>query len=141
MAEGVLRSMLASKGFDATDARIDSAGTHDYHAGEPPFEMAVATAKRRGYDIGDQLARRIKPDDFDHFDHILVMDNRNLASLQTICPTRCKSKLELLTEYADKHHGKDVPDPYGKQPKDFELALDMIEDGCAGLLQVIAREL
>lgn len=139
MAEGVLRSMLASKGFDATDVRIESAGTHDYHAGKPPFELAVATAKRRGYEIAGQVARRITPDDFDRFDHILVMDRHNLANLRTICPTRCKSKVELLLEYGDAHHGKEVPDPYGGPPKSYELALDMIEDGCKGLVQVLAR--
>lgn len=139
MAEGALRSLLASKGLDATDVRIESAGTHDYHAGNPPFELAVATAKRRGYDIARQLARRIKPDDFDRFDHILVMDKKNLANLQTICPTRCKSKVELLLEYGEQYHGKEVPDPYGGPPEGFELALDMIEDGCRGLAQILAR--
>lgn len=139
MAEGVLRSMLAAKGLDATDVRIDSAGTHDYQSGKPPYEMAVAAAKRRGYDITVQLARSIKPDDFDRFDHILVMDRRNFAHLQTICPTRCKPKVELLLDYGDEHHGKEVPDPYGGPAKGFELALDMIEDGCRGLVQILAR--
>ena len=139
MAEGVLRSMLADKGIDAGNVSIDSAGTHDYQAGKPPYEMAVATAKRRGYEIAHQVARRIKPDDFDRYDHILVMDRHNLAHLRTICPTRCKSKLELLLEYGDEHHGKEIPDPYGGSPKDYERALDMIEDGCKGLTQVIAR--
>ena len=137
MAEGVLRSLLA--GSATADVHIDSAGTHDYHAGEPPFAMAVEAARRRGYEIAGQTARRIRPDDFDHFDFIVAMDRANIAALRAICPTRCKSKLELLGEYADAHHGKEVPDPYGKTPRDFELALDIIEEGCKGLAQVLRR--
>jgi protein-tyrosine phosphatase len=138
MAEGVLRSMLAARGLDADAVRVESAGTHDYHAGEPPFAMAIAAAKRRGYDIAGQLARNIGPADFDRFDHILAMDRRNLAHLLAICPTRCKSKVELLLEYGTEHHGSEVEDPYGGPAKGYELALDRIEDGCRGITQVIA---
>lgn len=139
MAEGVLRSLLASKGIDATKVRIDSAATHDFRLGSPPFALAVKSAALRGYGIEHQLARQVTPQDFDDFDYILVMDRDNLAHLKSICPTRCKQKIELLLEYGDKYHGKDVPDPYGGQPKDFERALDMIEDGCRGFVQILAR--
>lgn len=139
MAEGVMRSMLAAKGFDATQVRIDSAGTHDYQVGKPPFELAVRSATKRGYEIQQQVARRVTPQDFDDFDQILVMDHNNLAHLKSMCPTRCKHKIELLLEYGDDHHGKEVPDPYGGQPQDFERVLDMIEDGCRGLVTLLTR--
>jgi protein-tyrosine phosphatase len=139
MAEGVLRTLLAARGIDASRVRIDSAATHDYRIGEPPFDLAVKSATGRGYSIERQVARKVTPQDFDDFDHILVMDRNNLANLKSICPTRCKPKIELLLEYGDRHHGKDVPDPYGGQAKDFERALDMIEDGCHGLVQILAR--
>ena len=42
-------------------------------------------------------------------------------------------------DYGDKYHGQEVPDPYGGKPAGYELALDMIEDGCAGLAQLLAR--
>lgn len=140
MAEGVLRSLLAAKGIEASRVRIDSAATHDYKVGEPPFDLAVKSAARRGYRIERQVARKVTPQDFDDFDHILVMDRNNLANLKSICPTRCKPKVELLLEYGERHHGKDVPDPYGGQAKDFERALDMIEDGCRGFIQILARK-
>lgn len=139
MAEATLRSILAARGFDATDVQVDSAGTHDYQAGHAPCPLAVETAKRRGYSIGGRVARRIRPEDFDRFDHILVMDGMNLAHLKTICPTRCKQKVELLLEYGDTYHGKEIADPYGRQAKDYDRALDMIEDGCRGLAQLLAR--
>jgi protein-tyrosine phosphatase len=136
MAEGVLRKLLAEEGL-VDGFEIDSAGTHDYQAGNPPFELAVECAKRRGYEINHLVSRKIRSDDFDHFDFILGMDKANIVNLKTVAPTRSKQKIELLLEYGDTFHGKEVPDPYGKQAKDFELALDMIEDGCKGLLELL----
>lgn len=139
MAEGVLSTLLARASLQA-EIEVASAGTHDYHAGASPFAAAVDAARRRGYAIGVRAARRIASNDFDHFDHILAMDRSNMASLRSIAPTRSKQKIELLTEYSDRYHGKDVPDPYGGGADGFELALDMIEDACRGLMSIFARE-
>ena len=139
MAEGALRALLDGKGIDSTAISIDSAGTHDYQAGSPPFVLAAETAKKRGFDISKCIARRVTPADFDRFDHILAMDYSNLENLKIICPTRCKHKIELLLEYGDEHHGKEIPDPYGRAPEAFEQALDMIEDGCRGLALILSR--
>ena len=137
MAEGVLRKMLVDAGF-GEKIEIDSVGTHDYHVGEPPFSAAIETAQRRGYDITHLVARKIRPHDLDHFDIILGMDKANIKNLKTVAPTRCKQKIELLLEYGEKYHGKEIEDPYGGKPKDYELALDMIEDGCRGVVDLLA---
>jgi protein-tyrosine phosphatase len=137
-AEGVFRRLLADAGIEK-DFEIDSAGTHDYHVGEPPFPLAIAAAQRRGYEIKHLVSRRVTADDFDRFDAILAMDSSNVASLKTIAPTRSKQKIELLLAYGDRFYGKDVPDPYGGPVKDFERALDMIEDGCQGLAGLLTR--
>jgi len=137
MAEGVFRALISQAGGAGFD--IDSAGTHDYHVGKPPFETATQVATARGYQISHLVARRVGPQDFDRFDAILGMDRGNIKMLRTIAPTRCKNKIELLLDYGDVHYGKDVPDPYGRDVKDFELALDMIEDGCRGLASFLTR--
>lgn len=138
MAEGVLKKLLAAR-TSAAKFEVDSAGTHEYYVGKPPFPHAVACAKARGYDLTHLVARRIRSHDFEHFDLILAMDKSNLASLRSMCPTHCRQKIELLLDYGDKYHGKEVPDPYGREVKDFELALDMIEDGCRGLAELLVR--
>jgi protein-tyrosine phosphatase len=137
-AEGVLKQLLAKEGLQGVVA-VESAGTHDYHAGKPPFPSAVELAKQRGYDITGCVSRRIAPGDFDRYDMILAMDRQNLANLRTIAPTRSKQKIELLLEYGDRFHGQEVPDPYGRTEKDFQVALEMIEDGCRGLAQLLKQ--
>ena len=138
MAEGAFRGMLA-RGNGKKVLEIASVGTHDYHVGKPPFPAAVRTAKARGYDITGHVARRITPGDLDHYDVILAMDKFNIANLRTIAPTRSKGKIELLLAYGEEYHGLEVPDPYGGEVGDFERAMDMIEDGCRGLMQLLVR--
>ncbi len=135
MAEGVFRKLLKDSGL-GIEIEVDSVATHDYQEGKPPFEAAASAAKRRGYEIDHLVSRRIKPTDFDHFDMIVAMDRINVASLKSVAPTRCKQKIELLTEYSEKYHGKEIADPYGGKPKDYEGALDMIEDACRGLVEL-----
>jgi len=137
-AEGVLRRMVALNNL-VSSVEIESAGTHEYQVGKPPFPEAVQTAKKRGYDITGCVSRAVAPNDFDHYDMILVMDKANLRHLKTIAPTRSKQKIELLLEYGDKFHGMEVPDPFNGTEKDYQLAFDMIEDGCAGLIELLKR--
>lgn len=138
MAEGVLRTLTMNlPPGDVPD--VSSVGTHDYHVGRPPFPTATRLAGKRGYDISRHVARRIVPGDFDRYDFILAMDRFNVASLKAIAPTRSKGKIELLLAYGERFHGEEVPDPYGGEVRDFEHALDMIEDGCRGLSQLLAR--
>ena len=137
-AEGVLRKMLARKGL-VDRFQIESAGTHNYHEGKPPFPSAVEIAKRRGYDITMCVARRVSQGDFDRFDLILAMDRANVTHLRSIAPTRSKQKIELLLEYGDKYHGQEIPDPYNGKEQEYMRTLDMIEDGCRGLADLLSK--
>ncbi|MBL0141458.1 MAG: low molecular weight phosphotyrosine protein phosphatase [Betaproteobacteria bacterium] len=137
-AEGVLKKLLVTRGV-ASRFQVDSAGTHDYHVGKPPFPLAVERAKLRGYDLTHIVSRKVTGDDFEHFDLILGMGREHISSLRQIAPTRLKQKIELFLDYGDSYHGQDIPDPYGGQARDFDLVLDMVEDGCNGLAGLMVR--
>ena len=134
MAEVVLRKRLWRAGLDFD---VDSAGTHDYLPGMPPFTLAVATAKHRGYDITGVVARRVRPHDFRYFDLILGMSRANVECLRRLCAPQGREKIRLLTEYSDEFSRKDIPDPFGGGIADYELALDMIEDACDGFIRSV----
>lgn len=136
-AEGVMRTLVAKAGMESR-VEVDSAGTHDYQIGMPPSEGARQAAERAGYELGPCFARRVGPADFDRFDLILAMDRSNLASLLAIAPTRTREKVGLLLDYAERNRGKDVADPYGGTERDFAAALELIEDGCRGLLKSLS---
>src|SRR5690349_5955563 len=80
-AEGVVRA-IAAREYPGIGIELDSAGTADYHVGEPPDRRSIATARRRGYEISGLRARQVAAADFTRFDHILAMDRANLAELE-----------------------------------------------------------
>ena len=124
-AEGVMRSLLP-------DAALDSAGTSNWHIGDPPYGPMIAAAKARGYDLTPLKARQLTAIDFDQFDLILAMDRNNFADLESVRPQGNTTKVHFLTDFIPGSEGRDVPDPY--YTRDFEGTLDLIEQACAGVL-------
>ena len=84
---GRLRA-IAAREFPGLKLDIDSAGTADYHVGEPPDRRTVAAARRRGYDLAGLRARRVQKEDFSRFNFVLAMDRANLAELERLRPGR-----------------------------------------------------
>jgi protein-tyrosine phosphatase len=140
IAEGVLYWQAACAGL-AHRIRIDSAGTHANLIGHAPDPRSRAAAAARGYDLGHLRARQVEQQDFAEFDFILAMDKSNLAALRLILPREHRTKPTLFMDYSIQRAGMDVPDPYYGGPEGFEQVLDMVEDGCAGLLTVIRTKL
>ncbi len=133
-AHGVFRHKVRAEGLEARIA-VDSAGTHNYHPGDPPDARSQAHAEKRGYVLSDLRARQITTDDFDLHDLILVMDWDNLALVQEICPPQHQRKLRRLTEFCLLSDSPVVPDPYYGGSLGFEQVLDLVEDACNGLLR------
>jgi len=139
-AEGVLRKLVADAGL-ADVVAVASAGTHGYHVGEAPDARAQAHARRRGYDLSRQRARRFAREDFQTFDLILAMDREHHAMLARLAPPSAAQKLRMMLEFARRTGGDEVPDPYYGGPDGFELVLDLIEDAAEGLLDHLKAEL
>jgi protein-tyrosine-phosphatase len=68
---------------------VDSAGTANYHVGEPPDRRTIAAARRRGYELAALRARQIAPADFSGFDYVLAMDRANLDELARLRTAGC----------------------------------------------------
>jgi protein-tyrosine phosphatase len=137
MAEGVFRTMARRAGL-ASAFSVDSAGTLDWYIGEPPALAAIKAAALRGYDIRSLRARQVTLADIARFDHVLAMDRCHLGSLRLMVPRVLHERLRLFTDFDPSSTTVDVADPYGGDARDFELALDVIEDGCDGILKALA---
>ena len=105
-------------------ARMDSAGTADWHVGKSPYGPMQAAARERGYDLSAQRARQVTAEDFYSFDLILAMDSSNLENLRAIRPADATAKLSLYLEPLEGAP-RDVPDPY--YTRDFDGVLMLIE--------------
>jgi protein-tyrosine phosphatase len=137
-AEGVLRVLAAREAPELT-LEIDSAGTAGYHIGEPPDPRTRQAAARRGYDLGALRARIVEPDDFEHYDLILAMDQANLSVLQRRAPTARREQLRLFLEFAPHTETQEVPDPYYGGPNGFEEVLDLVEAASRGLIAYLRK--
>src|SRR5579871_2151696 len=131
--EAVFRD-LAAREAPALKLRIDSAGTHDYHVGDPPDRRSQAAARRRGIDLTALRARQLEAADFERFDYVLVMDERNLEDARAIAPGSFRAQLRLVLEFAPELELREVPDPYYGGPAGFEQVLDLAESAARGLL-------
>nr|WP_175800933.1 low molecular weight protein-tyrosine-phosphatase [Burkholderia anthina] len=135
-AEGVMRHQIGAAGL-ADRIAIDSAGTGDWHVGEPPDTRAQAAAHTRGYDLSALRARQVSAADFERFDLLLAMDEANLAELRRRCPPEYRDKVRLLMEFAPGTAETEVADPYFGGAQGFEQVLEQVERACAGLLDTL----
>ena len=126
-AEGVFRKLAAEAGLAV---KADSAGTGDWHAGEPPYGPMQAAARARGYDLAALRARQIRAADFAEFELILAMDSQNLRDARRIAPKAARAELRLFLQ--NEKGSQDVPDPY--YTRDFDGCLDLIEAGARRLI-------
>jgi protein-tyrosine phosphatase len=132
-AEGALRHLCAAEA-PALDIEVDSAGTGDYHLGEPPDPRSRRAAAARGIDLSRLRARQVERQDFARFDLILAMDRCNLRALRALRPPGSRARVELFLEFAGEPG--EVPDPYTGTAADFERVLDLVIPACR---RVIAR--
>lgn len=109
LAEAAFRAEAAATGLKAVAA---SAGTADYHVGEPPDPRAIRTAARFGIDISGYRGRQASTDDFRAFSHIFALDRSNLANLQRIAPADHAAHLGLLLDLVPGRAGQGVTDPW-----------------------------
>ena len=136
-AEAVMRKLVKEAGAEER-FEIDSAGLIGYHEGERADARMRAHAARRGYEL-ESISRPIRPWDFQAFDLIIGMDDRNVAELGRMAPDlESEAKIHRMMEFARDSLYDHVPDPYYSGAEGFELVLDLLEDACAGLSRYCA---
>jgi protein-tyrosine phosphatase len=159
MAEVVARAALAESGLGQR-VSVDSAGTGDWHIGEPMNKCARDCLARRGYDGDAHRARQFEASWLADADLVLAMDNSNFANLRSMSrtPLSCSapanatgavplavqdsssSRIRLFGELAGLS-GAEVPDPYGGSPAEFDRVLDMLESAMPALVARLSQVL
>ena len=110
---------------------IDSAGTAGYHIGSSPDIRSIGIAEKYHIDISNQRARKFSRDDFNKFDIIYAMDNKNYQDLIILAETKKqKNKIKLILDVLKNKENNDVPDPYYGGDNGFEIVYQMLEEAC-----------
>lgn len=132
-AEGVFRKLLDTHALDEV-IHTDSAGTDDYHVGEPPDFRSSQAALKRGYDLSPLRARQLEPSDYEHYDYLLAMTRSHYNHMIRQSPEEHHEKIRMFLDFAHNAPETEVPDPYYGGEQGFDYVLELVEMGCDGLL-------
>ena len=139
-AEAMLNVLVDRNGL-SNRVVVDSAGTYGGHSGERSDARMRSAAAARGIAMTHR-ARQVREEDFERFDLIIAMDDNNYEALFRLAPDRAaQQKIYRFREFL-RHHPdwSYIPDPYYEGHEGFELVLDLLEDGCAELLNQLKNE-
>jgi protein-tyrosine phosphatase len=110
---------------------VDSAGTIDYHSGNPPDRRSIEIMKENDIDISNQRSRVFCKNDFEIYDLILAMDKQNLIDLRSLASNDNEmSKIKLVLE------NDDVPDPYYGGEEGFENVFKLLDQAIPRWLEL-----
>ncbi|MCA0173578.1 low molecular weight protein-tyrosine-phosphatase [Bacillus sp. RAR_GA_16] len=137
MAEAVLRAKVAKAGL-ADQIEIDSAGTGDWHVGEPPHEGTSEILSKHNIQTEGMKARQVNEDDLSHYHYVVAMDAGNLGELHEMAGVKPTTSLSRLMDYVSESEIEDVPDPYFDG--NFKEVYEMVDVGCEKLLEHIRNE-
>jgi protein-tyrosine phosphatase len=132
-AEGTLKSLINK--YNLHDKLYcESAGTSSYHVGNPADARMITHANRRDINL-DSLAQQFVSEHFEKFDFIVTMDNANYKNVMRLDPSgQYKEKVIPMAHLCIEQSITEVPDPYYGGDSGFEDVLDIVLDGCRGLL-------
>jgi protein-tyrosine phosphatase len=135
-AEIIFRKKVADAGR-SHEFHIDSAGTIGHHHGSPPDHRMAQALTRKGSEVTGR-ARRIEPHDLGKFALIVTMDESNLADVRALDPGgQSHAKIRSFVGFCRRHSDLRVPDPYYGGPSGFAHVIELLIDGCEGILEEI----
>ncbi len=133
LAEGILKQKAIDAGLDL---QIDSAGTNNYHIGEPPHPYSQHIALLNGIDISGQRKRRFIAADFDQFDKIYAMAEDVMDEMKRIAKNKFNpSKADLLMNELYPGENLDIPDPWSGPESEYHEVYKMIDQACDKIIE------
>ena len=103
LAQGIAEKLIYEQNLEI---QVDSAGTGDWHIGEPPCDNSIKVASLNGIDISHQKGRQVTKTDLEHYDLVVALDQSNYDNLKKMGSCR----LIKLGHFG--YNNEDVPDPY-----------------------------
>lgn len=136
MAQFVLQNMVDKRRL-SDKFYIDSAGTtgENEAVGAGIYCDTKAILKDMKVPFSEHLSRKMKIDDYEKFDYILAMEDRNISDILRIIGDDPKQKVHRLLDFTEQP--RDIADPwyYGN----FDSTFYDIEYGCEEFLKYLFK--
>ena len=135
MAEFVFRDMVQRKGL-SDQFYIASAATSSEEIGNPVHYGTTNKLKKYGISTKGKYAVQLKRKDYQEYDYILGMENRNIRNIDRIVSSDPEHKVYKLLDFSG--NPRDIADPWFTG--NFGRTYDDILEGCEGFLNYLIRE-
>ena len=133
MAEIILRDMLSRRGLLAAyevASRATSTEEIWNGVGNPVYPPAAAELARHGLSCAGKRAVQLKKEDYDRYDLLIAMDDRNVRNMLVMLGGDPQGKIKKLMSFAGSD--RDVADPWYTGA--FDVTYRDIYEGCTALL-------
>ncbi|MEM9832145.1 MAG: low molecular weight protein-tyrosine-phosphatase [Bacteroidota bacterium] len=138
MAEAVFNGLIRQHGLEGL-IESDSAGTSDYHIGEPPDPRTLDVVRKYQLELNHQ-GRQFTTGDFGKFDYILAMDESNLSNIRRKSPTSVsQDRVFLMREFDEQADSQGVPDPYWSGEDGFEEVYQILHRSCQNFIDYLKK--
>lgn len=139
VAHVVLEDRVTAAGL-GDRVEVVSAGTGDWHVGEPMDSRSAASLDGSGYDGSRHRAQQVQAAWLQSFDLLLAMDRSHVGGLRALGPAE-PGRVQLWGAFDPVEPGAEVPDPYYGGPEGFTRVLTMVERTADVLVDAVAKAL
>lgn len=139
MAEFVFKYLAEKEGIlDRFIIESSATSTEEIWGGvgNPIYPPARDELMRHKIPFTDRHAVQLEKSDYEKYDHIVVMDTKNVRGVYNIFGSDPDSKVKKLLDFAG---GGEVADPW--YSGNFERAYNDIYKGCSALLEYLKGEI
>lgn len=141
LAEVLIEAAISADPLLAGRVTISSAGTSNEHAGEGMHTNSAAILSARGLRSSHQ-ARLFTPALAATLDLVLAADQANLRHGRAIiCMAERQPEIRLLRDFDPTAIGRDLDDPWGHPPTEYERTATEIAAAIPGLLAELRDQL
>ena len=138
MAEFIMKELVRRAGLE-DQFSISSAATTTEELGNDMYPNAKAELKLHGIPYGKRRARQINNSDYNDWDFIIAMDQKNLSEIMYVVGNDPLKKVRLLMSFTGtSKNNRSVSDPW--YTLDFTRAYNDIYFGCEAMLNHIKNE-
>ena len=132
MAEFVLKDMVRKRGIE-NEFHIESRGTSSEEIGNDVHYGIVRKLDSVGVPVEHRQATKLVKLDYDKFDYIIGMEDRNVRDIMTIIDEDPDEKVCRLLDYSD--NPRDIADPW--YTGNFDITYNDVVEGCNAFLESI----
>jgi len=131
MAEFIFKDIVKKERIE-NSFYISSAATSREEIGNPVYYAAKEKLNELGINCSGKYAVQAVKKDYEKYDYLLVMEEKNLKNLIKITGTDKDKKIFKLLDFVG---GGDISDPW--YTRNFDAACEDIKKGCYGFLDYL----